>query len=401
MYGNHYKLYQLRTGRSGIVNVMEERSSRSTSRFVILICTVGITSVLGALMLGSMTYARSSLQVSSPTPDSPTATPLAEAIGIGGFAENVNPLTGLEMADPSVLERRPLAIKISNAPPIVRPQAGIAQADLVYEHYVEGSLTRFTAIFYTNAPEYVGSIRSARLIDQQIVTMFDALFAYSGASGPIRVRIAESDYADRAYEGSFVGEPLYFRDPNIESPHNLFAVPQAIWDRAEATGVNERPDLEGLVFSEAPPIDSTHSANQIIFDYGPVDVQWLYNEADGLYYRLVNGEPHVDALDGRQITASNVVTIWTHHQLDYEIVESEWQGSKSYSIEMQIWTLGPTTLFRDGLQYDGNWHRWADEDMLTFWTSDTMVERLYLKPGVTWFQVVPLDFAGLTVDGSS
>lgn len=364
------------------------------------ILVAGIVGLLGILMWGSMAGASSNLQVSSPTPEGPTATLLPNVIGINGFPDNVNPLTGLEMDDPSVLDRRPLAIKISNAPAIVRPQAGIAQADLVYEHYVEGSLTRFTGIFYSQTPEYVGSIRSARLIDQQIVTMFRTLFAYSGASEPIRIRIAESDYADRAYEGSFVGEPLYFRDGNIEAPHNLFAVPQAIWDRAEATGVNQRQNLRGLVFSEEPPSGAVDDGvNQIVVDYGPDEVQWLYNEADGLYYRLVDGEPHMDALTGIQVTAANVVVIWTHHQLDYEIVENEWQGNKSYSIEMQIWTLGPVTLFRDGVQYEGHWHRWADEDMLTFWTSDTMVERLYLRPGVTWFQVVPLDFGGLTVSG--
>ncbi|MBE0670268.1 MAG: DUF3048 domain-containing protein, partial [Anaerolineales bacterium] len=46
-----------------------------------------------------------------------------------------NPLTGLPVADPSLLLRRPLAIKIGNSPDYVRPQSGLTLADVVYEYY--------------------------------------------------------------------------------------------------------------------------------------------------------------------------------------------------------------------------------------------------------------------------
>ena len=159
----------------------------------------------------------------------------------------INPLTGLAVDDPAVLARRPLAAKISNAPDLVRPQAGIAQADLVFEHLTEGPLTRFTAIFWTHTPPRVGSIRSARLLDLEIPAMYDTLLVYSGASEPIRRRIAGLPFADHAYEGVTVGPPLYYRDTTIEVPHNLFAVPSAVWARAEAEGVNRpRADLGGM-----------------------------------------------------------------------------------------------------------------------------------------------------------
>src|SRR5579859_3925706 len=87
----------------------------------------------------------------------PTASPtwVATPIGASGpfnFPQNTNPLTGLAVTDPTVLQRRPLAVKISNAPPLVRPQAGIGDADLVFEHLTEGKLTRFTAVFWTHTP---------------------------------------------------------------------------------------------------------------------------------------------------------------------------------------------------------------------------------------------------------
>src|SRR5258708_11765279 len=60
----------------------------------------------------------------APTP-SPTWLPTpVGAVGPFNFPADVNPLTGLPVDDPSVLQHRPLAVKISNAPPLVRPQAG-------------------------------------------------------------------------------------------------------------------------------------------------------------------------------------------------------------------------------------------------------------------------------------
>ncbi len=47
-----------------------------------------------------------------------------------------NPLTGLVPADPSLLDRRPLVIKISNYPRAIRPQYGLNEADIVFEYYI-------------------------------------------------------------------------------------------------------------------------------------------------------------------------------------------------------------------------------------------------------------------------
>lgn len=325
-----------------------------------------------------------------------TATPPPDVIGPDGLLPAINPLTGLPVDDPAVLARRPLAAKISNAPDLVRPQAGISQADLVFEHLTEGPLTRFTAIFWTHTPPRVGSIRSARLIDLEIPAMYDTLLVYSGASEPIRQRIASLPFADRAFEGVTTGPPLYYRDTSIEVPHNLFAVPAAVWARAEAAGVNRpRPDLGGMRFSVEPP--SGPPARTITIDYGADLVEWTYDPATGRYARRVDGVPHTDANNGEQVTAANVVILYAHHQPDLSIVESEWQGQRSFSIEIQIWTLGPVIIIRDGVQTSGYWHRWQEDHMLTFWADEERSVPLTLKPGNTWFEVVPLDFDALAI----
>ena len=339
-----------------------------------------------------------------PTPITVTATPAPPSappegvIGPFHFPPGINPLTGQPADEPGALDRRPLAIKISNAPASVRPQAGIGEADLVFEHYVEGHLTRFTAIFWSRTPPRVGSVRSARLIDLELPAMYGALFAYSGASEPIRQRIAALRFAPRAYEGVSVGSPLYYRDPEIEAPHNLFVIPAAVWERATADGVSDPPDnLGGMAFVATPP-DDAPPARRITLDYGPDVARWDYDPDSGRYRRFVNGEPHRDANTGKQVTAANVVILYAHHQEDPTIVESEFQGRKDYSIEIQIWTLGPAQIARDGRILTGFWDRWEEDMMLSFWADEAATHMLFLKPGNTWFQVVPLDFAGVTFE---
>ncbi len=332
-----------------------------------------------------------------------TATPASAPTRVAAAAAqiarpaNVNPLTGLPVRDPAALARRPLAAKISNAPDSVRPQAGIGAADLVFEHYVEAGLTRFTAIFWTHTPPRVGSIRSARLIDLEIPAMYGALLVYSGASEPIRQRIAALPFAPRAYEGVTTGAPLYFRDPSLDAPHNLFAVPAEVWARARADRLNDPPDLRGMIFDQASPEDGTPAA-AVTIDYGPDEVRWRYDPPSGKYARWVDGEPHTDADSGAQVTAANVVILYARHQDDESIVEGEWNGTTFYSTEIELQALGPATLIRDGIAVDGFWMRWAEDAPLTLWADEGAVQPLALKPGNTWFQVVPLDFSGVRLE---
>jgi len=144
----------------------------------------------------------------TPTPtETPTPKPTSNFIDPSNTAD-ICPLTGLKVDDPSVLERPPLAIKVSNFPPIVRPQAGLNKADVIFEHYAEGNLTRFTAIFLSHDAEKVGSVRSARLLDLEIPAMFRAIFAFSGASGGVKQTFRDSDVfgqviSRRSRAGSF------------------------------------------------------------------------------------------------------------------------------------------------------------------------------------------------------
>jgi hypothetical protein len=373
--------------------LMQNFRTQTATRLAIASVALVIMLALLPIQSAAQTADPNITPTSGPTPTaSPTWEPSPDGgIGPANFPADVNPLTGLQVDDPVVLQRRPLAVKISNAPVSVRPQAGIGEADLVFEHLTEGQLTRFTAVFWTHTPPRVGSIRSARLIDLEVAKMYGAIFAFSGASNGVRDKIFASDFADRAFEGVTTGAPLFYRDDSVEVPHNMFGNPEAMWDRASEKGVNTAPKLGGMVFSKVPQhelLTNGQLGKLIKVDYGPTDAEWRYDANKGFYWRWSQGQVHTDANTNRQISAENVVLLYAWHQLDYNIVESEYQGNKSYSIELQLWTLGPVLVCRDGLCLKGRWNRWDKADMLTFWTEDG--QPIYLKPGNTWFEVVNL-----------
>lgn len=337
----------------------------------------------------------------APTQTSPMATQAPEPttaipglIGPDQFPANVNPLTGLAVEDPSRLDRRPLAIKISNYPSVVRPQSGLNSADLVFEHYAEGGVTRFTAVFYTNDVDPVGSIRSARLIDLEIPRMYDAAFAYSGSSGPVRLMLRDSEFFDRIISPDFAHGGFYrIPDPNKAVEHTLFTDTNRLRAILEERGLDSRPQFQTNMTFLATIPDGGTPASAIEIRYIGANAFWRFDPITGGYMRSTDGVAHLDANTGHQLNFKNVVVVGAHHE-DTDILE-DLVGGGHYSIQIQVWGEGPVSIFRDGQRFEGRWRRESPNDMLTFYDADGNF--LPLAPGKTFVELVPLGFTGLVV----
>ncbi|MCA9899188.1 MAG: DUF3048 domain-containing protein, partial [Anaerolineales bacterium] len=251
----------------------------------------------------------------------PTSEPVAEGVSlltISDFGTDRNPLTGELVDDPAQLQRRPLAIKISNAPPsYVRPQAGLNSADWVFEHTAEGHITRFTLIMYGQEAELVGPIRSARLIDVELPAIYDAALVFSGASVGVNQRLNASDFESRIIRSA---DPGYFRtgeDKPFE--HTLYGRPAIFRQGLESQGLNTPPNFNGLLTFTSQPPTGGQPASQVSLDYEWEVVEWRYDEATGRYFRWAAGEPILDANTGEQVSAANVVVIAPFHVEDATI----------------------------------------------------------------------------------
>jgi len=325
----------------------------------------------------------------------PTSTPegsgpdeVGKIITAADFGSDRNPLTGELVDNPANLQRRPIAVKLSNAPAsYTRPQSGLNDADLVFEHTTEGNITRFTAIFYDETPPRVGPVRSARLIDLELPAMYDAALAFSGSSKGVTDRLRNADFRPRllyAWEKGFyrTGE-----DKPVE--HTLYGNPELLWEALSDLEQNVPPAFTTTnVFSEDPPAGGSPAGSAEI-NYNWTVVDWFYDPITERYLRWTDGVIHADGNTYEQVSAANVVVISPFHAYDGKICEqTNTDGScAAWSVEVQLWGSGNASVFRDGQRYDVIWHRENRTDSLTF--TDSSGEPFPLKIGNSWVQVVP------------
>jgi DUF3048 family protein len=325
----------------------------------------------------------------------PTVTPRPTDIGATPYPSGYDPLTGLTVDDPSVLDRRPLVTKVSNESPEVRPQSGLSFADNVWEYQMEGfQQTRFTAIFYSQMPERVGSVRSARLIDvEELVYMYDGLLVYSGCSIGVCYRIKTAPWGNqRAFREDDVA---LLRIPDVPRPgtnryHTLFALPEKIWQEADERKVNGRPNLRPLLFSPHTPADGIATTDFVI-DYPDLGSRhrWHYDATSNKWLSFVLDQrfqapeiADVDSLTEKQLAFDNVVLVYADHRLA-DFIEDE--PNQLASVGIKLTGEGDAVIMRDGKRFPCRWVREQPSDMIRF--VDKNGNPIPLKPGTTWFNV--------------
>lgn len=88
----------------------------------------------------------------------PRLTPLPSGPEAQDFAPGLNPLTGLPVLDPSLLDLPAVLVSISNLPVTARPQAGTGFAPWVFELFIGTGATRFMGVFYGDYPRRIPNL---------------------------------------------------------------------------------------------------------------------------------------------------------------------------------------------------------------------------------------------------
>jgi hypothetical protein len=325
----------------------------------------------------------------------PTLTPTPVVYGPSNFPENIDPLTGLAVSNPELLNRRPVAVKVNIVPRSSnRPPWGLSLADIVYDYYHNAGYTRFHAIFYGNDAELVGPIRSGRLLDYELVHMYQSIFAYGSADILINQRLLNSDFANRIILEGYASQcpptdvaPLCRYQPSTYD--FLLGGTAELSAYVTSRGVeNGRQNLDGMTFNPAIPAGGS-TGNQVFVRYsGDNYTRWDYDATTGQYLRYQDnvydtgqGEeyaPLTDRLNDQPISASNVVIIFARHEY-YQLPPNE-------IIEILLSGSGPAYAFRDGQMVQVQWNRPSTNSVLSLTNSDGSA--FPYKPGSTWFQVV-------------
>ncbi len=337
------------------------------------------------------TLPRSTRAAATSTP--PVATPVAPVTprtplnpaGAGPVeGANVCPFTGMPLNGVKLGERRPLLVKIGNSPP-ERPQSGLAQADVVVEHLTEGGITRFSALFYCTDAAEIGPIRSARLIDLELVPMFGAIFAHVGGSEPVRQMIAASEIA-RADFDDYGRAPIFREVESRKRPFNRYTSTDELWILARDEGWVGATPVPLLPFDANVPAGG-RPATTVTIPYRSTlaDAVFTYDPAARRYRRSVGTTPHLDASTNQPLTAANVIILRAPHETTTIVEDS--LGSRS--IKITTMGSGSATILRDGQAYDVTWLR---SDPHAFWSfTDAQGKPIALEPGNTWIEIVAPD----------
>ncbi len=304
---------------------------------------------------------------------------------------NYNSLTGLPYPDEAAMDRRNLIVKISNFPPIVRPQSGLNRADLVFEVESESGITRFAAIFRSQMPRHVGSVRSARLLDLELMTMYSAFLAYSGTSIPIQRIIWSSQHAGHVFSpltGSNCEDAGFcrFEQFGVGYEHTLYLDTEQLNRLATARGVNQGYKARGFAFDEQPDIGGQSLAEVGINWWGEGNALWQYDSGQGRWLRYTDGVAHNDALDGMQLWADNLIVLQVPHARRPDLFVA---GAEDESLEVQLWGSGPALVMRDGRWYSGSWSRFSLAPTVALQLNHTGSEKpIRLRPGRSWVSIV-------------
>lgn len=338
----------------------------------------------------------------STTPTQPTSTPTitltptpdlsipAAGYGPSNFPMGVDPLTGLRVADPNLLNRRPIVIKVENIPRTDRPQWGLTLADIIFEYYTEQGGTRFAAVYYGQDAEKVGPIRSARFFDFNVVQMYKGVFAFGFAYADLYSAILSSNFGNRLLVEGYGSSPALVRvEPN---DHNyLIANTLEFPAVLKAKKIDNTPQvLDGMFFSpRAPAADKP--ATQIYIRYsGSVYNRWDYDPASGRYLRFAdavddvnrNNEKYTqltDRLNGKPVAADNLVILQVEHKYVKKTADTE-------VFDMKLIGEGKAFIARDGQLYEVKWKRAKTTDVFTLVNKDGTL--FPFKPGQTFIEVL-------------
>lgn len=295
-------------------------------------------------------------------------------------------VNGLPVDDPTLLDRRVLAVKIDNHPRAT-PQSGIDQADMIVEVLVEG-ITRFITIWHESDVDYLGPMRSGRPTDAYLLPAFNhPTFAISGGQAWVQNLITSFDTSliKELSEGTF-------RISSRSAPHNLYVDTFALRETADSRDYPDDPP-EGPLWEFGPMPASAETASEINIDFAGNTVIWTWDEAEGLWLRTAYNEEstYVDE-DGTESRIGIPVMVALFVE---PYTASPGGGQSGTNLPSSRTTgSGQAYVFAEGKVVEGTWERETETDWYTL--TDANGEIIMVPPGKVWVSLVP-STRGLTV----
>ena len=231
----------------------------------------------------------------------------------------INPLTGLSDISADKVGDRPVAVMINNIKVAWSVQKGLSDADIVYETYAEGGVTRLMAVFKdVSKVKDIGTVRSARYTYVDLASGHDAIYVHCGLDPnyckPHMKAINMDDFDINTGKTASYG----FRVKNGKArEHTMYTSGAKLTQGIEKLGYRTEaknsnwasfnPENEPAVLSggacdklTVPMSDKTYVST------------FTYDAATGKYKKTQGGSAHNDTGAGEQIAVTNVLVLFTN-----------------------------------------------------------------------------------------
>ncbi|GAB4218890.1 MAG: DUF3048 domain-containing protein [Candidatus Microgenomates bacterium] len=302
--------------------------------------------------------------------------------------------------------RRPLGAMIENHTE-ARPQSGLSSADVVFEAVAEGGITRFLAVFYCQDAPYIGPVRSTRIYFIRLLQGFGnyPLYAHVGGANTPGPADALGEIRDLGWSGYndlnqfSIPFPYYWRDferlPDRANEHTVYSSTTKLWqyakDKRKLTNVDEDgiswdKNYEKWIFKDDENIDKRGDVAKIDFGFwdnlaSDFSVIWNYDKKNNQYLRVNGGQPHLDKNTGKQLTAKNVIIVFTKESPAND-------GYEGGHILYKIVGSGDSLIFQDGKIIKGTWEKQKEENQIKFY--DEKNNEVSLVRGAIWIEILPI-----------
>ncbi len=279
----------------------------------------------------------------------------------------------------------PLAAMVDNSP-LAMPQVGLDRADLVFEAFVEGGITRFMAVFWRKEANRVEPVRSARTPFVIWVDELRALYAHAGGAQTDNEADAIGQIAEWGIKGlnAFGSEAsaAYYRDDTRYSPYNLATRTPLLREAAARMGFGGpsafepwpfKGDGEGTAgYRAAAGLEVNFRTQRVPWQL----VQWHWDEAAKAYLRFAGGGPHLDGQSKEQLRFTNVVVM----RVPWVVVDEA-----GHALLDQLGE-GPAMVFLDGKAIEGRWAKNERRSRTRFF--DTGGSEIAFNRGPIFIEVV-------------
>lgn len=285
----------------------------------------------------------------------------------------VSPISGLPIEE-SQLDNRVVAVMLDNHPN-ARWQAGVREAGIIYEIRVEGSFTRYMALYLEGMPSLVGPIRSARPYFLDRVLEYGAEYVHFGGSEQALAEIPALGIFD--IDGLTNNTIIWrYADSGKVSPHNAYATMEGIRQYMTNNGLDKFKTP--TVFQYYPTFTEVEGsgASQVHIYFNETNSTDFIYRGDGFYTRFKDGVEQVDENDQKPLDVRNIII---------QVADSYVIDGVGHLANENIGS-GTGKLITAGKVVDITWEKSSREAKTTFF--DVNHNEIILNPGQTWIEVI-------------